>query len=56
MISARFVLYIFLVSLDRNNLYLTFKYKMSIVVFFKYIYGYYKYTAKKIDHSIIYFC
>ena len=34
MISARFLLYIFfLVSLERINLYLTFKYKMPVVIF-----------------------
>ena len=41
-------------SLESNNLYLTFKYKMSVV--FLYIYCYYKYTAKNVDDSMIYFC
>ena len=56
MISARFLLYIFfLVFLKRNNLYFPLKYKMS-VGFFLYIYCYYKYTAKNVDDSIIFFC
>ena len=45
--------YIFFSS-ERNTLYLTFKYKISVV--FLYIYCYYKRTAKNIDDSMLYLC
>ena len=38
--------YIFFLSFERNNLYLTFKY-------FLYIYCYYKYTAENVDDNMI---
>ena len=46
------VILFFLVFLDRNSVYLTFKYKMS-VVFFIFL-CYYKYTAKNVDDNMIY--
>ena len=43
-----FIMYFFQVSLEKNNLYLTFKY-MSVV--FLFIHCYYKYTVKNDDDN-----
>ena len=53
MISARFLLYF---SLYFIILYLTFKYKMSVVLLYIYCYYKYMYTAENVDDSMIYFC
>ena len=55
MTSAIFLLHFFLASLEIKfyNLYLIFKYKMSVV--FSYIYCYYKYTAENVEDVMIYF-
>ena len=53
MVSARFLIDdFFLVSLERNYLYLTFKSKTSAV--FLCIYCYYKYTAEYVDDNMTY--
>ena len=53
MVSERFLIdNFFLVSLERNDLYLTFRSKTSAV--FLCIYCYYKYTAKHIDDNMTY--
>ena len=53
MYFARFLIdYFFIVSLERNDLYLTFRSKTSAV--FLCIYCYYKYTAKHMDYNMTY--
>ena len=51
MFLARFLIdYFFIVSLERNDLYLTIRSKISAV--FLCIYCYYKYTAKHVDDNM----